>query len=101
MDKVYKIEYLPIAENDLTEIIDYIKIRSPKKALEYLDIFDEKISKLEQFPEIGKLPKDIRLKKLGYRIIIIDNYLVFYVIKENVIEIRRILHGMRKYELLL
>ncbi|MBP7553276.1 MAG: type II toxin-antitoxin system RelE/ParE family toxin [Spirochaetes bacterium] len=101
MDRGYKIEYLPIAENDLTEIIDYIKIRSPKKALEYLDIFNEKISKLEQFPEIGKLPKDIRLKKLGYRILIIDNYLVFYVIKESVIEIRRILHGMRKYELLI
>jgi len=101
MDKTYNILYLPIAIKDITEIIDYIREENPKAALRLLDQFNESISKLEYFPEIGKIPNDVRLKKIGYRILVIGNYLVFYVIKENDIEVRRILHGMRKYRYLL
>ncbi|MCP4155290.1 MAG: hypothetical protein GY757_46620 [bacterium] len=33
--------------------------------------------------------------------IIVENYLVFYVLKEKIIQIRRILHSARNYEFLL
>ena len=51
--------------------------------------------------EIGVIPKDARLKKLGYRILIIGKYLVFYVVKTNTVQIRRIIHGARQYRFLL
>jgi len=100
MEKKYKIEYLPSSAKDLTEIVDYIKIDSPQSALNFLDKIDESISRLEQFPFIGVIPKDIRLQSLGYRILIIDNHLIFYVVFDDIVEIRRIISGKRKYDFL-
>lgn len=101
MSRKYSIEYLPIAEKDLTEIIEYVTLDSPQSALNLLDEIDNTILKLEDFPYIGKIPKDSRLQLLNYRILIVSSYLVFYVVKDDIVEIRRILHGKRNYEFLL
>lgn len=79
----------------------YAKIDSPKAALSMLDKIDETILRLKDFPELGVVPKDNRLKKLGYKVLIIGNYIVFYVVRNKTIEIRRILHGKRNYKYLL
>ena len=100
MDNKFRIEYLPIAEKDLTEIIKYIRIDNPNAALTFLDDIDKAISKLAFFPYIGHIPKDLRLIQLNYRMIVVWNYLVFYVLFNEVVEIRRILHGKRKYDFL-
>lgn len=101
MNKKYSIKYLPIAEKDLTEIIEYVKLDSPQSALSLLDEIDITILKLEDFPFIGKIPKDSRLQLLNYRVLIVSSYLVFYVVNDNIVEIRRILHGKRKYDFIL
>lgn len=101
MKKRHKVKYLPAAQRDLLEIIDYIKTDSPASAHNFLDRFDRSVTKLEDFPLIGQIPKDYRLKKLNYRILVVDNYLVFYVVKNSIVEIRRILHGKRRYSFLL
>ncbi|MDP4159429.1 MAG: type II toxin-antitoxin system RelE/ParE family toxin, partial [Bacillota bacterium] len=90
------------AEKDLTEILDYIQIDNPTTALNFLDIIDKAISKLAYFPYLGHTPKDQRLILLKYRMLEVENYLVFYVVldEEEVVEIRRILHGKRKYNFL-
>jgi len=99
----FQIKYLSIAQKDLTEIIEYIMDDNPSAALEILDKMDTSISKLENFPYMGCVPKDTRLKHTGYRILIVDNYLVFYVVfaELKIVEIRRILHGRRHYNFLL
>lgn len=96
-----QIEYLPSAETDLMDIFDYIFADSPKSAEKMIDLFDSKIANLGYFPFAGKEVSDKLLRMKGYRLLIIDNYLVFYVIKKNIIEIRRILHGSRNYQFLL
>ena len=101
MSNKYKIVYLPVAERDLSEIFEYISRDSPSAALSLLDKIDEDVSRLAEFPQLGKTPQDNRLQKLGYKMLIINNYLVFYVLKQKTVEIRRILHGKRKYEFLL
>lgn len=101
MSKKYSIEYLPVAERDLTEIIEYVQLDSPESALNLLDEIDSTILKLEDFPFIGKIPKDSRLQLLNYIILIVSSYLVFYIVKDDIVEIRRILHGKRKYDFLL
>ena len=101
MKKKRKIHYLPIAQQDLVEIFDYIMQDNPKAAASFIDKFDKSISKLETFSKLGVVPKDDRLEFMGYRMLIVDNYLVFYVIRESKIEIRRIIHGSRKYSFLL
>jgi toxin ParE1/3/4 len=101
MGKKYIMKYLPIATNDLIEILEYIKVDSPKAALDFVNRIDETIVKLKDFPELGVIPKDKRLKKLGYRTLIIGNYIVFYVVLDDIVEIRRVLHGSRNYKFLL
>ena len=101
MNKKYRIKYLPVAQRDLIEIIEYIKIDSPDSALKLLDRFARSLVKLENFPFMGQSPKDNRLRSLGYRILVIENYLVFYVVHDAIVEIRRILHGKRRYSFLL
>jgi toxin ParE1/3/4 len=100
MDKKYQIEYLPVAMRDLTEIVEYIQLDSPQNASSFLDRIDESISKLEDFPYLGAIPKDVRLQRLGYRMLIVENYLVFYVVIDDIVEIRRIIYGGRKYSFL-
>lgn len=99
--KVYRIQYLSVANRDLIEIMDYIKADNPVAASELLDKIDVSVSRLVSMPHSGKIPDDARLKSMGYRILVIGNYLVFYVVIGNKVEIRRVLHGKRNYSFLL
>ncbi|XID94999.1 hypothetical protein ACF3MZ_11000 [Paenibacillaceae bacterium WGS1546] len=44
MEKKYKIEYLPIAEEDLSNIIHYIMLDNPDAALSVANKLDRSIS---------------------------------------------------------
>lgn len=101
MNKKYRIEYLPIAQKDLEEILDYIQTDNPGVALKLLDQIDKAVSQLADFPLMGIVPKDFRLQYLNYRMLVVESYLVFYVVKDDTVEIQRILHGKRKYSFLI
>ena|SRR5690554_3587544 len=101
MSKKYEVHYLPAAEKDFTDILEYIRKDNPSAALKLINEIDETISKLEERPNMGVIPKDLRLKSLNYRMLIIGNCLVFYTATNNFVEIRRILHSKRKYSFLL
>ncbi|MFC1821123.1 type II toxin-antitoxin system RelE/ParE family toxin [Thermodesulfobacteriota bacterium] len=101
MTKRYGIRYLRTAERDLEDIFEYVKNDKPAAAISLIERFDKSISQLESNPFLGVIPKDYRLKQLGYRMLVIDNYLVFYVVKTKTVQIRRIIHGARSYSFLL
>lgn len=97
----YQINLTEAAEQDLTEIVDYIADENPAAALKVAIKIEKNILKLEDFPLVGVVPRVRRLAKKGYRILIVDDYLVFYIIADNeMIEIRRILSGKRDYQFL-
>lgn len=100
MENNYPINYLPSAEQDLIDIVEYIMIDNPSAAVQFINNLNQMVSNLSIFTESGHLPNDPRLKSLNYRILVFGNYLVFYVFKNNEIEIRRVLHGKRKYDFL-
>jgi toxin ParE1/3/4 len=101
MSEAYEIRYLSTAEKDLIEVFEYIKKDNPTAAISQLEKFDKSISQLALNPFLGVIPKDERLKRLGYRMLIVDRYLVFYVIKNKTVQVRRIVHGARRYSFLL
>jgi addiction module RelE/StbE family toxin len=101
MSGPFDIRYLPTAEKDLDDIFDYIVGDNPAAAASQLEKFDRSISQLAFYPELGVSPKDDRLKKLGYRMLIVDKYLVIYVVKAKTVQIRSIIHGARQYSFLL
>ena len=66
MNNPYTVRYLKTAENDLIDIFNYIKQDKPSAAATYLERFDHSISQLASNPFMGMVPKDGRLKKIGY-----------------------------------
>lgn len=99
----YNIRYSKEAKQDLINIKKYIKYN-----LQEPNIANKLITKIKK--EIGKLPVDAKIyniidddfiKKLEIRKIIVDNYIVFYRIKNKTIEIVRIMYGRRNWIALL
>ena len=96
----YKINFLQSALDDLDEIVLYISQDSRKSAIVFRDKIIETTKRLETFPNIGRLVPDKKMMGSGFRMVIVDNYLLFYKIYSNDIDILRILHGNRNYPLL-
>lgn len=92
-----KVTLLPAAEDDLTEIIDYVIKDKPSAALELLERFQKNFDLLKENPLLGKVAQEKHLAQLGYRYLIVVNYLIFYVNEGSVVEIHRILHSARDY----
>ena len=101
MSSKYNIRYLRTAECDLYGIFDYIIRDNPTAAAALLEKIDHSTALLSSNPYMGVTPKDVRLKNKGYRILVVEKYLVFYIVKSKTIQIRRIIHGARKYNSLL
>jgi len=97
----YSVEYLPIAIDDLEDIFNYIAEDDPSSASAFLNEIDVAILHMEEFSEMGLIPKVRRLMNKGYRMLIINEYLVFYVLIGNIVEIRRIISSKRNYASLL
>lgn len=95
--EVYKVRIYPTAKRDLLEIIDYLNTLSPEAALRYYDLLTEEIASLATMPERCPRPKDLALAAKGYRYLVVKNYLVFYVVSGDTVQIRRILYGRRDY----
>jgi len=61
----------------------------------------DKIGSLVEMPERCPFVRNIALKAKGYRYLIVENYLVFFVVKGDTVQIRRILYNKRQYKGLL
>lgn len=88
----YKIIMLPTAKADLNDMVDYLSQFYPSTALKQYDRIIEKISQLKRFPlmcEEYQLP----VSTFQYRKMVVDNYLVFYVVYEEIVEIHNIINS--------
>ena len=97
----YKIRIYSHAKTDLKDIVSYLNTLSPQAAIRYYDLIVEKIGSLVEMPERCPFVRDVVLKAKGYRYLIVENYLVFFVIKTDIVQIRRIIYNKRNYEWLL
>lgn len=93
----YDIRLLRIAEDDLTEIVSYIAADRPSAADAVASKIEKNFALLTKHPHLGRIPKEEDLARLGYRYLVIDDYLVFYIIEGEAIFLHRILHGARDY----
>ena len=98
----YIIKRTDSANEDLLSIINYIAsdTQSINTAIKCLDILEEGINKLLDFPEIGVKPRYKSVRSQDYRVLIIENKLVFYKIfrQKKEIIIYRILDGRQEYK---
>ena len=98
MANKYVLRYLPVAVDDLTSIFDWIANDSPANAVVFIDKLDQRIGNLQTHPLLGHIPRDDKLKNSGYRVLVIESYLVFYIVREKTVEIHRVIYGSRNLE---
>jgi len=102
---MYKIEFLPIAKQDMTEIVRYIsqELCNPVAANKLTDEMIDAADRLSDFPYINAVHQTIRPLKHEYRKLLVKNYAMFYWIDENkkTVTIARVLYARRDYEKLL
>lgn len=95
--KHYKLRFLPLFENDLNEIIDYITIRLKNLAAakafinEVQTAIYERVSCAESFEPYNSS----RNRENTYYRIYVKNYTIFYVVIGDAMEVRRIVYSRR------
>ena len=97
----YQVRLLGIAEEDFTEIISFIAADNPTAADAVANKIEKNLELLSGNPNLGRIPREEEIRSLGYRYLIVQNYLIFYTIEERTIFVHRNLHGARNYKTLL
>jgi len=97
MNKKYSVLIYPLAENDLQDIQDYFKNILKIRPDRLFEKFLHEIELLGKTPFIRPLLKDQYLQYMGYRMSVVDNYLIFFIVKGDTVQIHRILYGRRDY----
>ena len=91
-----------IAENQLTEILRYMTLLTgdTQSALNFLDELDKARMQLEDFPESGINPRDIAVRRMGYRFLLVKNYYFFYKVNHaaKTVTIHAIVYGKADYK---
>ena len=93
----YTIRLLRAAEDDLSEIVNYIAADRPSAAEALAAKIEMNLNLLSKNPQLGRIPNEEELMRLGYRYLVVQNYLIFYTLEEQDIYVYRILHGARDY----
>jgi addiction module RelE/StbE family toxin len=97
----YQVRLLSTAEEDFTEIISFIAADNPIVADAIANKIEKNLELLSDNPNLGRIPREEEIRNLGYRYLIVQNYLIFYTIEEKTIFVHRILHGARNYKTIL
>ena len=96
-----QILFTDTAKSDLRDIAFYLADLSKDMnlAIRFVKELQERAIILEQFPEIGSIPKDRVLKSQGYRFLVHKDYLLFYLYEkaENKVYILAVFNGKRDY----
>lgn len=96
-NKTYKLIYLPIFKDDLVSVVTYISdtLMNEQAALNLLDKVEKSILKRLENPVAFEPYHSLSNRKEVYYRIIVNNYSVFYVVKNDVMEVRRFLYNGR------
>jgi len=97
----FQVKLLKIAEDDFTEIVSYIAAENPTAAEAIADKIEKNLLLLSENPELGRIPRDEDIRLIGYRYIIVQNYIILYTFEQKTILVHRILHGARNYKTLI
>jgi plasmid stabilization system protein ParE len=91
------VRLLRIAEEDFTDIVTYVAAQNPEAAEILAQRIEKNLMLLAGNPYLGRIPNDTRLTELGYRYLVVEDYLIFSVVEGRTICVHRIIHGARDY----
>ncbi|MEP9373942.1 type II toxin-antitoxin system RelE/ParE family toxin [Mesorhizobium sp. KR1-2] len=94
-----RVIFTDAAEREIEAIGDYVAEESPARALELVRELREKCLSLSDMPR--RFPLLERYSSSGIRRRVHGNYLIFYRVEDDAVQIVHILHGAMDYERLL
>ncbi len=101
-EKVFDMRILPPAQYELEEIALLHKTLSgPESARKITDEMFSAMERLTRFPLSAPLIRDVELRRLGYRYVVVKNYLMFYRLIGDTVYVYHIVHGRTDYPTLL
>ncbi len=102
-NKTYRLRYLPLFEQDLLETVGYITnvLNNPDAALRLVDSVESAILERKNNPTMFEPYHSAKERNHDYYRIYVNNYAVFYVVIDDVMEVRLFLYGARDIDNLL
>ena len=99
----YKLRFLPLFEEDLIGIVDYItdQLQSPQAAQALVDAIEKAITERAACAEAFEPYHSAKERQYPYYRIYVKNYTIYYVVIGDVMEVRRILYNKRNTHSLL
>ncbi|HYN00308.1 MAG TPA: type II toxin-antitoxin system RelE/ParE family toxin [Aestuariivirgaceae bacterium] len=94
-----RVVFTEAAESELEAVSDWIATDNPERAITFVAEIAERCHSLADSPEA--FPIVPRYKRAGVRRLVFRDYLIFYRISRDRVEILHILHGARDYEAIL
>ena len=93
--KRYELRILPLFEDDLNEIVDYItyRLRNPIAAERLVDDVEAAIEERRSCAEAFEPDPSSRKREHPYYRIQVRNFTIFYVVIDGTMEVRRILYS--------
>lgn len=97
MNKTYSLRYLPLFVNDLQKVKGYIsnKLHNPDAAELLVEEVENAILHRMSSPESFEQYQSNRKREYPYYRIYVKNYVVFYVVIDDIMEARRFLYAGR------
>lgn len=105
MAQMYRLEFLPLARQDMIEAVRYIShdLKNPAAAQRLSSRLIEAAERLADFPYLYAVYTPLRPLKQEYRKLPVENYCMFYSVDERskTITIARVIYARRSFEHLL
>ena len=95
--KPYQLRYLPIFEQDLISTANYITnvLKNEDAALRLIDDVESAILERLDNPVAFEPYRSVKKRDHPYYRIYVRNYVVYYVVIGDVMEVRRLIYGAR------
>lgn len=102
-NKTYELRYLPLFEQDLLKAVSYITnvLKNPQAADQLLDDEEQAILERLNNPVAFEPYRFAKKRPYHYYRIYVRNYVVYYVVIDNIMEVRSFLYGARDMDKLL
>ena len=96
-NKQYGLRFLPLFEYDLNNAVEYIRynLGNPDAALRLIDEVEAAIFRRLDKPESFEQYHSAKERNIPYYRIYVKNYIIFYVVIDDIMEVRRLIYNKR------
>ena len=95
--KQYKVCVLPAAQRDVKDILRFLAALSADTARLYQELFAAGFRSLAEMPSHCPPARDAYMAERGYRYLLVRNYLVFFLVSDDTVQITHVIDGRSDY----